>query len=227
MSYANVAGLIKQLGPLAESPQGQLILRAIGLSNVRSVGSVTGMDQKSLASKTWIAFDGEPTGLMSSLAGKPLTAADLSTIPRDATFAMALRLDPLLLYQQVVESASRANPLAAVLAQQVLSEMESTTGIRLINDVLKPLGDVWTIYNAPSAGGALFGGMAFTVQIRDRASISKSARTNWCHECGRKSCRSLSEAKCSGTRSTTSAFKGQRVFYLQFGDPFVLAPPGV
>ncbi|HEY2839442.1 MAG TPA: DUF1559 domain-containing protein [Pirellulales bacterium] len=223
VSYANVAGLIKQVGPLAESPQAQLILRAIGLSNVRSVGSVTGMDEKALASKTWIAFHGDPTGLMASIAGKPLAAADLSGIPRDATFAMALRLDPVIVYQRVVESASRANPLAAVLAQQVLSEIQSTTNINVINEIFKPLGDVWTVYNAPSAGGALLAGSAFTVRIRDRAAAGKT------HEklLGMVRPSMMQQSRSEGKKPDeihNFDFKGQKVYYLQFGNATPFAP---
>jgi hypothetical protein len=44
-------------------------------------------------------------------------------------------------------------------------------GIDLQDDLLKPLGDVWCVYNSPSEGGLLVTGLTGVVQVKDHARL--------------------------------------------------------
>ena len=45
--------------------------------------------------------------------------------------------------------------------------MEKELGIDLQEDLLKPLGDVWCVYNSPAEGGLLVTGLTGVVQVKD------------------------------------------------------------
>ena len=48
-----------------------------------------------------------------------------------------------------------------------IAEMEKELGIDLQQDLLKPLGDVWCVYNSPAEGGLLVTGLTGVVQVKD------------------------------------------------------------
>ena len=87
------------------------VLDAIGLTNVTSLASVTGLDETAVVSRTLLAIDGEPQGVLRLAAEKPLTPADLKPIPADATFALAARLDADKLLDAVLAAAEKIEPL--------------------------------------------------------------------------------------------------------------------
>ena len=49
--------------------------------------------------------------------------------------------------------------------------MGKELGIDLEQDVLKPLGDVWCVYNSPAEGGLLVTGLTGVVQVKDHARL--------------------------------------------------------
>lgn len=87
--YANVAQLVKLAG--GEDPELSRILAALGLAQVQSLASITGLDDSGCISRTQLAIDGDPKGLLSVLAAEPLAKEHLTAIPKDATLAIAAR----------------------------------------------------------------------------------------------------------------------------------------
>jgi hypothetical protein len=58
--------------------------------------------------------------------------------------------------------------------ESAVGELEAQLGIRLVDDLLDPLGDVWCLYNSPSEGGALLTGLAATVSLGDRRQLERT-----------------------------------------------------
>ena len=75
----------------------QEIARQISDTHVRAVTLVTGLGHDDFVSQLLVETDGIAAALLNQLADRPLKAADLAVIPRDATLAMAVRVDPSLL----------------------------------------------------------------------------------------------------------------------------------
>ena len=71
----------------------QTVLEMLGLANATAMIEVWGLDGESFVNKTFLALDGEPRGLLRLISDRPLKPEDLASIPRDATTAMAFRLD--------------------------------------------------------------------------------------------------------------------------------------
>ena len=74
------------------------------------LASVTGLDGKGTVSRTLVAIDGQPQGVFQLAAAKPLAAADLSPIPRDATIAAAGRLDANAALELLLAQIEKIDP---------------------------------------------------------------------------------------------------------------------
>jgi hypothetical protein len=168
--YFNVKQTVAQFAPLG-GPKVQQVLDAIGLGKVSYLASITGLDSKGTVGRTLVAIDGQPQGIFRLGDGKPLAAADLSPIPRDATIAFAGRLDANAALELLLEQIAKVEPNARTAVAQGIGEMQMQLGIDLKQDVLKPLGDVWCVYNSPGEGGLLVTGLTGVVRVKDHARL--------------------------------------------------------
>jgi hypothetical protein len=168
--YFNVKQAVTQFAPLG-GPQVKTVLSSFGLDNVSYLASVTGLDSKGTTTRTLVAIDGRPQGIFRLAAGKPLTAADLAPIPRDATFASAARFDANAAMELFLAQVEKFDPRARREIAQGIGQMEKELSINLQQDLLKPLGDVWCVYNSPAEGGLLITGLTGVVQVKDHDSL--------------------------------------------------------
>jgi len=172
--YLNVRDALALALASAPDPEIKAAVGAFGLDNVEYLGSVTGLDETGYVTRTLVATDGKPTGLFSLVGGKPLSAEDLAPIPKDATFAMAARLDANKIFQEIRESVAKVSPDMREEFDEELDRMEEATELNLAEDVLKPLGDCWRVYNSPGDGGLVFTGLTAVVSVRDRDRVAKT-----------------------------------------------------
>ena len=167
LTYFNIKQTIAQFAPMVGGPMATLALDAIGLGNVNYLASVTGLDSRGTVARSLVAIDGQPQGIFSLAAAKPLSTADLSPIPRDATIAAVGRLDTSAALELLLAQLQKVDPAAPANVNQGIDGMRKEFGIDLRNDLFKPLGDVWCVYNSPSEGGLLLTGLTGVVQVKD------------------------------------------------------------
>ncbi|MGA2259314.1 MAG: hypothetical protein ABSG53_31965, partial [Thermoguttaceae bacterium] len=166
LSYFNVKQTVAQFAPLG-GPKLEKVLDATGLRNVSYLASITGLDSKGTIARSLVAIDGEPQGVFRLGAANPLAAADLSPIPRDATIAAAGRFDANAALELLLSQSETIDPSARKEIRRGIGEMERALDIDLQDDLLKPLGDVWCVYNSPAEGGLLVTGLTGVVQVKD------------------------------------------------------------
>lgn len=222
--YANVAGILQVAQPFITDPQLAGALEAIGIKNVSSVSSVSGFDSTGMAGRTLIAADGELKGLFAALAGKPITAADLQPIPKDASFAMAARLDLADLWPQFLDAAAKIDPQAPVEAKAKLDEVSTQLGFSLSDDLFAALGDVWCAYatEAKAAAGKpapQVGNFSVMVSVRDRKLMDK------CYPTLVKLLESQAENSDGSWAVKQSTFRGNTVYYVPLKLPQAPAAP--
>jgi len=172
VSYLNVKGALQAAAPLMAMAGGgrvPAVLESLGMSNVRAIASVNGLDGQGVVNRTLVMLDGEPGGLLAFADAAPLTADDLAGIPRDATFAFATRLNAAEVLKTVLSAVEKIEPNARAEAEEGIGEMQEELGIDLRADLLAALGDRWCVYNAPSEGGLVFTGITGVVSIKDHA----------------------------------------------------------
>jgi hypothetical protein len=174
VSYLNLKQLrdtiVKTLGE--EAGTLKRLLETTGLDTVESLASVSGLDQTDSLTKTFLATEGPPRGVLNLVADKPLTAADLSAVPRDATFAAVARFDAVKAYQMVWDMIREYDPRAVDRAKAELSAFEEQIGFRIREDLLEGLGDVYSLYSSSGEGGMLLG-ITAAIQVRDRDKLDK------------------------------------------------------
>ncbi len=175
VSYVNLGAAIERFAPLG-GPEVVKTIGALGLTNVTSLSSVTGLDGQGFVSRTLLGFKGEPSGLLSFAGAKPLSAADLAPIPADATIALAARLDANAVLDTILSVAGSIEPRVRREIEGGLAEMKRETGIDLRADILAPLGDAWCIYNSPGEGGLVITGLTAVVQVDDPEKLAATNR---------------------------------------------------
>ncbi len=229
--YFNVKQAVAQFAPLG-GPKVKMVLDALGLTNVSYLGTVTGLDGKGTVARTLLAIDGKPEGIFRLGAGKPLAAADLAPIPRDATMAAAGRLDANAALELLLVQIEKADPAARASVVQGIAGMGGELGIDLQEDLLKPLGDVWCVYNSPAEGGLLVTGLTGVVQVKDhdrlQSTLSKlialfhdrvEGRPEMPNEVG------SAHVRPRRPRIVKTTFAGQTVYHFDIPDgDFPLAP---
>lgn len=168
VTYLNLKTIVADFAPLG-GPQVRPVLDALGLANVTWLASVTGFDETAVTSRTLLAIDGEPQGILRLATEKPLSPADLKPIPADATLALAARLDADKLLDAVLSTVGKIDPRARQMIENEIEHFPDDSDLepRIRDNLIRSLGDVWCIYNSPGEGGLVFTGLTAVVQVKD------------------------------------------------------------
>jgi prepilin-type processing-associated H-X9-DG protein len=169
VSMVNVQALVELLAPLG-GPQVSRVLEALGVNGIDRLEGVSGLDKDGYVSRSLIALRGEPRGVVQLFDQKPLTAADLDLIPRDATFALAWKLDPAKAWTTVLATVEAIDPKAK---EQLTKGSPAEQELR--DEILQALGDTWCLFDSPGGGG-MFVGVTAVVSLKDAdaaASVEK------------------------------------------------------
>jgi len=158
--------------PTARNPV-TAFLNASGLNGITSISAVTGLDDEGFVSRTQVAIEGQPRGLLSFVDAKPLAAEELACIPSDATIALALRINAEAVFNTIESMVGQIEPRARGEMAAGIAQMEAQLGFNLRNDVLKALGDSICVYNSPGEGGLVVTGITAVIDVKDRDSLAK------------------------------------------------------
>ncbi|MCA9179624.1 MAG: hypothetical protein KDB14_34450 [Planctomycetales bacterium] len=157
-------------------------IQMFGLREMKQFVAVTGLDRpQAVASNSGKAnpevtggfvrlaaldLNREPQSLLSLLHGQPLTAEELSSVPANAQVALAARLD----VRQALEVFAANLGDARAQADDGLERIEQSIGIKVREQLLGSLGDVWTLHTSVDTGGLIAGWVA-TVPVKDRSKV--------------------------------------------------------
>ncbi len=170
-TYIDVAKLRELLLPMAP-PETRQAAEALGLMELKQLSAVTGLDETLYVGRTQLEIDGPAKGLFALADGAGLEPAALQPIPQDALAAVAFRLDAEKLLDLFETIVLQIDPRSAGEMQRGLEEMETEMGIPIRGELLKALGDVWTL-SAGAGDGGLFAGLVATVQLRDQPTVMR------------------------------------------------------
>ena len=172
--YLNVKNAISSADAIPGFAQVQTVLNVLGLANVQQFANVSGLEGTGCVSKSWVRIDGEPSGFFNLFGPEPLTAADLAPIPKDASFAIAARVNASRLWATNLESVNKIDTNSGQQFAAAIKDMEAALGFRLQEDFLQTLGDSWCIYNSPGEGGLLITGLTIVVPVKDHDRLVKT-----------------------------------------------------
>lgn len=163
-AFANIKAIVAQASEKG-GPQVAGILEALGLNHINAAAYVNGLDATGYTGKMLLGVQGEPTGILDVLKQEPLTAEDLASIPKDAILATVLRLDLDRVWEKSMAIASTINPEGIKRFQGELGVMEGQLGLKVRDDLLKPLGTTWCFSSSPS--GSPIPTAFLVVKVRD------------------------------------------------------------
>jgi hypothetical protein len=164
VGYLNVKAVAKIVIPMA-GPQANVMMDALGISNVNNVASVAGLDQNNYVSKILVSIDGEPQGLMQFATIKPLSANDLGAIPPEATLAVAAKINPAGVFDAYMATVNQTDPNMAADISRRFNNIENQYGFKIRDEILQSLGDNVVLYNSAGQMGA--SNALLIVQVKD------------------------------------------------------------
>jgi hypothetical protein len=167
LTYINLKSLRDLLLAQIPGPEIRSVAETLGLDKVTSLVQAAGLEGEGFVCRTLLATEGEPSGLLRLVSDRPLRPEDLKPIPRDATFALAVRFDLAEAVDTIVSAAEKADPDARRDLQGQFERIDRQLGIDLRKTALRSLGDTWCIYNSPGEGGWL----TVVVPIRNPATF--------------------------------------------------------
>jgi hypothetical protein len=161
VGMVNAHAVVELLAPLG-GPETPKVLEALGVNGIDRLVGVSGLDKEGYVTRSLVSFRGEPQGLLKLADQKPLATADLELIPRDATFAAAMKLDPEKAHSTIVGVIEKIDPK---WKEQVAGKLNESQR-ELIHDVFRAVGDSWCLFDSPNEGG-MFTGVTAVVSIKD------------------------------------------------------------
>lgn len=184
-AYVNVAGILNRLepmmGPVEEKPapaapgeeparrrepSPRKIMAALGVDKVKALAaSVREVDGK-LHMKLKLFTPAPHRGPLMLFAGGKLSAADLASVPADATFFGAAKLSPQAVYNEIRRIARTVDPNAEEEFLEGINQFDQMFQVSLAKDLLPAMGDTWVLSSAPSQGGFLTG-TVLTLTLKD------------------------------------------------------------
>jgi hypothetical protein len=171
LTYINLRRLREASAASGDSNR-QKLHEALGLTQVPWVMSASGFIGADVVTRTVLPIEGRPRGLLRAASGRGLRREDLAAIPRDATMALAARLD-LQKTWDALQQPAKPDGQDQTLTQIGDPVQPEGTTVALPPDVFKSLGDRWCFYNSPKEGGMVLTGLTGMVPITDRQQFSK------------------------------------------------------
>lgn len=172
--YVNIKGILDLAWPRIPDPQAKAALETLGLRSVTHLASMTGLDETGVVTRAVLGLEGDNLGIFRLADAPPLTPADLTPIPRDATIAAAFRLEPERAFETFVDLLGKIDPRAKEGFSRDVRGLDAEVGFSLRDDVLKSLGSVWCVYAAPSGGGVTPSAFTAVVRVKDSARLAKA-----------------------------------------------------
>lgn len=145
----------------------QAAAEILGLANATALVEAWGLDGDNFVNKTFLALDGEPQGLLRLFSEKPLRIDDLAPIPRDASTAMAFRLDMRQVLDAALTAVEKTTPDVKEEFSRKLDEIEKTMDVDLRHGIFDAIDDHVCLYSSPSEGNFF----TVVIPLRDGAAF--------------------------------------------------------
>ncbi|MDA1013888.1 MAG: hypothetical protein O3A00_05465 [Planctomycetota bacterium] len=169
VSWLDVKGVLQRVTTIL-GDQGKMvshISKAVGADAIESIVSVVGVTDGQVDSRAFVTTGGSLRGILALAAGRAIKNEDLTHIPIDSDLVIAFTLNLPKVLEAVQQVLQDIEPASAQFFELMLAAAEAELGLSLKDDVFAALGDVWTIYDSPSAGGVLVTSLVAGVEVKN------------------------------------------------------------
>ncbi|MDP1563744.1 MAG: DUF1559 domain-containing protein [Pirellulaceae bacterium] len=146
------------------------VIRSLGLERLQSIDTVDGFAQRHRIQRVQVNVEPGEGGIWSLFNGPGLRPEHLQYMPADTLFSYSVAFDVKRALQYAEQFISQIDGPDSNPISDFYEGMFEETGVDMEEDLLDPLGNVWTIHNA--AGDGLFSGLALTVSVKDAKAFS-------------------------------------------------------
>lgn len=148
-------------------------IEALGLRCIQSIGSAgTYQNGKAVSKGYTVAPAPDRKGVFAG-ANKNLDVGFLKWVPNDAVSFSGATMDPLSLYDAMVNALRAYDSKFAEQMLEQLGGMEKQLGFTIRDDLFGSLGDTWCTWSMPMGNITSAPEMAFLVKVKDQDKIVK------------------------------------------------------
>jgi hypothetical protein len=170
ITYVNIQRLMETFVPLS-GPKADKAITALGLKQLTSWQSVTGLDKSCMITRSLLKIDGEPKGLLTLLDDKGLAANHLGHVPGDSLSATAFSLDLRRVLDQLTAVIADIDPQVGQQVNQSIALGQAMLDSS-VPEALSALGTHWTMHvPADGLGGVI------VAEVRDKNRLSTIEKT--------------------------------------------------
>jgi hypothetical protein len=221
LGYVNVTAILQKVQPIleAEEPEAWPIIERLGLTHIQAIHGVTGYDEVGCTSMTHLVTDGQRPGLLAFIPHEPLTAEDLTPIPKDAMVAVAARFNPTEALEHALDLATQFEPSARDDFNREMQMGQAEVGVDLPKEIVGSIGDAWVAYLPAGDLMMSWTSAAAAVRVKDAATLRTAV--------AKIVAKAKEEAARSGERVAIneSTTDGRTVYTVQFlGAPIPITP---
>lgn len=152
-------------------PQGAMVpvvMGSIGLDGVTSVMTVSGVVDGHVRSNSRVRVNGDQKkGVLSLLAGRPLTREDFAFVPADSDMVFAVTFDGKTFSKAFREMISELAPGGEQEWDRAFAEFEETFELSIEKDVFESFGQAITLSNSPGDGGWFLNSVVATLEVQN------------------------------------------------------------
>lgn len=167
--WVDVKGLVTRSSQ-ALGLQGAMIVgmaKMVGADAIDSIASCTGVIDGQIRTRNYITTGGKTEGILALAAGRAIKPDDFSHIPADADFVFAGSVNVPKVLEAARQIVGNADPQSKENLDQLIQQLETELGVSFTEDIFKAFGDLWTMYDSPSAGGLLVSAPVLSLEVRD------------------------------------------------------------
>ncbi|MFK7766145.1 MAG: DUF1559 domain-containing protein [Mariniblastus sp.] len=168
-SYFNIKEMTDTLAPMGDR-ETLMMIGALGLGNINSMESSSGLTENESYSRMFIDIDGRPEGLLDLHSQKGLQLEELGQIPDDSLFAFAFSLDTNRAFRMFSMLARQMNPRGRDEVSEAIAEIKREVGVDIKTGLIDNIGDTWTLHNG--AGDGWVSGLTLTGSVKSSEKLS-------------------------------------------------------
>jgi hypothetical protein len=170
ISYINTPAWMDKIAALGGPSAGQTIA-TLGLRGLGPIASATGLEGTGMVTRTQIAIDGPPQGILQLLNGNGLKPEQLQHVPADSAVAAAYSLNAGRAYDVLFDMVRASSPGEEQALTDFAEQFRETTGVAFREELLLAIGDTWTGHMSPADGW--YAGLTLSVAINDRGKLDR------------------------------------------------------
>ncbi|MEM6259283.1 MAG: hypothetical protein AAGI37_13445 [Planctomycetota bacterium] len=190
MVYVDVGLWIKQIDDFAAmmrdqaADQGQpaepfaemwpRVRGAVGLEGLESLALSAGFEAENWHTQLFIGARSPRRGVLSLLDHEVIAPESLMHIPKSATYAQALSMQPSRVLDVVIDAAGKIDERYVDVIKQALDDASEAVGFDLEMKLIRGMGPLWTVYVDPMIAGNGFASIVLVNELQDPDSVKQA-----------------------------------------------------